>query len=66
MSDTSRREVAETLFERTQRREVEINNALSQEHVRREAAVKGASRPVSRPPGHDRHNLPLVETTRLI
>jgi phosphopantothenate synthetase len=44
MSDTSRREVAETLFERTQRREAEINNALRQEHARREAAVKNMYR----------------------
>jgi phosphopantothenate synthetase len=44
MSDTSRREVAETLFERTQRREVEINDALKQEHARREVAVKNMYR----------------------
>jgi phosphopantothenate synthetase len=44
MSDTNRREVAETLFERTQRREAEINSALRQEHARREAAVKNMYR----------------------
>ena len=44
MSDTSRREVAETLFERTQRREMEINDVLKQEHARREAAVKNMYR----------------------
>jgi hypothetical protein len=44
MPDTNRREVAETLFERTQRRETEINDALKQEHARREAAVKNVHR----------------------
>jgi hypothetical protein len=44
MSDTNRREVAESLFERTQRREAELNEALRQEHARREAAVKNMYR----------------------
>ena len=44
MLDTNRRELAETLFERTQRRETEINDALKQEHVRREAAIKNMHR----------------------
>jgi phosphopantothenate synthetase len=44
MLDTNRRQVAETLFERTQRRETEINDALKQEHARREAAVKNMHR----------------------
>lgn len=44
MSDTNRREVAESLFERTQRREAELNEALKQEHARREAAVKNMYR----------------------
>jgi len=44
MSDTKRREVAENLFERTQRREAELNEALKQEHARREAAVKNMHR----------------------
>ena len=43
MSD-SQREIAETVFERNQRRETEINNALKQEHARREAAVKNMYR----------------------
>jgi hypothetical protein len=43
MSD-SQREIAETVFERNQRREMEINNALKQEHARREAAVKNMYR----------------------
>ena len=43
MSD-SQREIAETIFERNQRREAEINNALKQEHARREAAVKNMYR----------------------
>jgi len=38
------REVAETVFERNQRRETEINEALKQEHARREAAVKNMYR----------------------
>jgi hypothetical protein len=44
MLDTNRREVAETLFEQTPRRETEINDALKQEHARREAAVKNMHR----------------------
>jgi hypothetical protein len=40
----SQREIAETVFERNQRREMEINNALKQEHARREAAVKNMYR----------------------
>ena len=35
MPDTTQREVVETVFERNQRREAEINNALKQE-ARRE------------------------------
>jgi hypothetical protein len=44
MSDTNRREVAETLFERTQRREAELNEALKHEYARREAALKNMYR----------------------
>jgi hypothetical protein len=44
MSDTNRRAVAETVFERDQRRQTEINEALKQEHARREAAVKNMYR----------------------
>jgi hypothetical protein len=43
MPDTQR-EVAETVFERNQRREAEINDALKQEYGRREAAVKNMYR----------------------
>lgn len=43
MSD-SRREIAESVFERNQRREMEINDALKQEHARREAAIKNMYR----------------------
>ena len=43
MSD-SQLEIAETVFERNQRRETEINNALKQEYARREAAVKNMYR----------------------
>jgi hypothetical protein len=44
MVDPRQREVAETVFERSQRREKEINNALKQEYLRREAAVKNMYR----------------------
>jgi hypothetical protein len=43
MSDM-RREIAETIFQRNQRREAEINDALKQEYARREAAVKNMYR----------------------
>jgi hypothetical protein len=35
MPDTIQTEIAESLFERNQRREAEINNALKQEAARR-------------------------------
>ena len=38
------REIAETVFERNQRRETEINDALKQEYVRRESAIKNMYR----------------------
>ena len=38
------REIAETVLERNQRRETEINDALKQEYVRREAAIKNMYR----------------------
>jgi hypothetical protein len=44
MSNTDQRAVAETVFDRNQRRETEINDALKQEHARREAAVKNMYR----------------------
>jgi hypothetical protein len=40
----NQRDFAETVFERNQRRETEINDALKQEHARREAAVKNMYR----------------------
>ena len=43
MPDTQR-EVAETVFNRNQRREAEINEALKQEYARREAAIKNMYR----------------------
>jgi hypothetical protein len=43
MTDTQR-EIAETVFERNQRREAEINEALKREYARREAAVKNMYR----------------------
>jgi hypothetical protein len=44
MSDTNQREVVESLFERTQRREQEINHALKLEAVRHEAVIKNMHR----------------------
>ncbi len=40
----NQRQLAETVFERNERRETEINNAMEQEHARREAAVKNMYR----------------------
>ncbi len=40
----NRREIAETVFQRNERREAEINSALKQEYARREAAVKNMYR----------------------
>jgi hypothetical protein len=44
MPDTKQREVAETVFERTQRRETEITQALRQEEARRAAVIKNMHR----------------------
>ena len=44
MADPKHREVAESVFERNQRREAEINNALKQEAARRAAVVKNMQR----------------------
>jgi hypothetical protein len=44
MATTKRREVAESVFNRNQRRDAEINEALKQENARREAAVKNMYR----------------------
>jgi len=44
MADPKHREVAESVFERNQRREAEINNALKQEVARRAAVVKNMQR----------------------
>lgn len=38
------RQLAETVFQRNERREAEINDAMKQEHARREAAVKNMYR----------------------
>jgi hypothetical protein len=40
MTDTDQRAFVESVFERNQRRDAEINEALKQENARREAAVK--------------------------
>ena len=44
MTDTDQRAFVETVFERNQRRDAEINEALKQENARREAAVKNMYR----------------------
>ena len=44
MTDTDQRAFAETIFERNQRRDAEINEALKQENARREAAVRNMYR----------------------
>ena len=44
MPDTSQREVVESVFERNQRREAEINNALKQEAARSEAVIRNMHR----------------------
>ena len=44
MTNTDQRAFAETIFERNQRRDAEINEALKQENARREAAVKNMYR----------------------
>ncbi len=44
MADTRARAVAETVFDRNQRREAQISEALKQEAVRHDAAVKNMHR----------------------
>jgi len=44
MPNTKQREVAESLFERNQRREAEINGALKQEAARHATAVQNMHR----------------------
>jgi hypothetical protein len=44
MTKTDQLALAETVFERNQRRDAEINEALKQENARREAAVKNMYR----------------------
>jgi hypothetical protein len=44
MTNTEQLALAETVFERNQRRDAEINEALKQENARREAAVKNMYR----------------------
>ncbi len=44
MLDTSQREIAESQFERNQRREAEVESALKQERARHEAAVNNMHR----------------------
>ena len=44
MTDTGQRALAETVFDRNQRRDAEINEALKQENARREVAVKNMYR----------------------
>jgi hypothetical protein len=44
MPDVKQREIAESVFDRTQRREAELNDALAQEAARRAAVVKNIQR----------------------
>ena len=44
MFDTSQHEIAESQFERNQRREAEIEDALKQERARHEAAMNNMHR----------------------
>jgi hypothetical protein len=44
MPDTSQREVVESVFERNQRREAEINNAPKQEAARRDDVIRNMHR----------------------
>ncbi len=44
MLDTNRPEIAESQFERNQRREAEVETALKQERARHEAAVNNMHR----------------------
>jgi hypothetical protein len=44
MPASNQREVAESAFERNQRREAEINDALKQEQARRAAAIANMHR----------------------
>ncbi len=44
MPDNKQREVIESVFERNQRREAEINDALKQEVARRAAAIENMHR----------------------
>ena len=44
MLDTNQREIAESQFERNQRREVEVEKALKQERARHEAAMNNMHR----------------------
>jgi hypothetical protein len=44
MPDSKERAVAETMFERTQRRETEITQALQQEQARRAAVIANMHR----------------------
>ena len=44
MLDSKQREIAETIFDRSQRREAEINDALAQEAARHAAVIKNMHR----------------------
>ena len=44
MLDINQREIAESQFERNQRREAEVENALKQERARHQAAVNNMHR----------------------
>jgi hypothetical protein len=44
MMSVKHREVAESVFDKNERREAEIKNALQQEHARHEATIKNMHR----------------------
>lgn len=44
MADAKKREVAESVFQRNERREAEINDALKQEEARHVAVLKNMQR----------------------
>jgi hypothetical protein len=53
MLNAKQREVAETVFDRSKRREAEINDALRQEQARHQAEVKNMHRLKTLRPARD-------------
>ncbi len=63
MSDTKRRAVAESVFNRNQRRETEINDALKQGAVRHAAVIKNMHRLRALRLARDKVLSPIFEIT---